>query len=208
MKILVLTATRDEIAEDFPTPPVRKTVNIVLKCLMTCFPGATVVVTGIGNTLATYNTVRAMLAMRAEKDAGPVDLVINLGMAGSPNLEIGTVVIGSHVVDFDRVPAQSQGDERLVLPLATGAVVSCIRHLAPIVVPVLSFNRFIGARDPVLQKIPAHVRFVADMEAFSEAFVADSFGVPVASVKVVSDNLDPRQYDDSIGYLRRLPRRP
>lgn len=134
--------------------------------------------TGIGRE----NATRTMLAF-ARKHQGEDLVIVNAGTVGSPKFPVNTIVSVNEIIsagtmfnDFEMRPRHFEVPVAQELPLATLYSSDCF--VSPDV-----FN------PAYLDTLKAHSQCF-DMESSALFSVADIYGIPYYSFKIVSDNLD------------------
>lgn len=134
--------------------------------------------TGIGRE----NATRTMLAF-ARKHQGEDLVIVNAGTVGSPKFPVNTIVSVNEIIsagtmfnDFQMRPQHFKVPSAQKLPLATLYSSDCF--VSPDV-----FN------PAYLDTLKAHSQCF-DMESSALFSVADIYGIPYYSFKIVSDNLD------------------
>lgn len=149
------------------------------------FPGWEIVtvVTGISKPYAAARLARAI----AEHNP---DLVINVGTSGAgplaqPRLHVGDILVCDHFVDRDLARQQfdSVSAEVSAASEFTQGFASHIATCGGVVNETFTAN----TGDDFVTEHTAYVGQVVDMEAFADAVVCQTFGVPFFAVKYVTD---------------------
>jgi len=119
---------------------------------------------------------------KAISDSRP-DLVVNVGTAGTPNHEVGDILVGTEFLarDLDKVyitsirpRIASECPWAAQFPSVVGGVETQKKFL------ISSGDNFVTAGEAIKGD-------AVDMEAFAEAVVCQAFGVPFLSVKYITD---------------------
>lgn len=133
-----------------------------------------VVTTRVSKACAAYALTRAICSERP-------DIVVNMGSAGTLNMNIGDIVVPSHFIDRDLMPlaiegvvAEISGCNTLRLPSVVGGKENFAPYTAS------TGDDFVTAGSSVAGD-------VVDMESFAQAMVCRNEGIPFVAVKYVTD---------------------
>ena len=145
------------------------------------------VISGMGKEL-TMMAVSKYLVYADEKSYDAVarpDLIINIGYAGSTDLDIGTWVCISKAYNYEwDIP----GEERYSMKVGDQELQLVNDMMA---YPCYSSESFVESTD-----IKDDVVF--DMELHALAILADTYKIPLVSLKKISDNLSLDEYYKSL----------
>lgn len=138
------------------------------------------IVTGIGKTAAAFATTKAILDSRPS-------LVLNIGTAGalpSSGLAVGDVAVARRFIDRNYVKLRDYGVEHEVTSLSAG----CFDGLCSLVSGHESRRDYVvNTGDDFVTHGEGIRGDVVDMEGFAVACCCLNLGVPMLSVKYVTD---------------------
>lgn len=137
-----------------------------------------VLLTGVGKVNATLRLTEAILHSRP-------DFVLNVGTAGTLRHRVGDILISTHFVDRDHEGLELYGLESDVrtagsehMPFWSAVAEETLSEVPDVIVN--TGDNFVTVADSITGD-------VVDMEAFAEAVVCVSYGLPFVSVKCVTD---------------------
>lgn len=139
-------------------------------------------ITGIGKQLTAINLTQYLC-----ENSIP-NLIINIGYAGSTDIEIGKWVNISRVYNYEwEIP----GEEKYVMLAGGSQNLQIIKNSNIENVECYSSESFVTQTN-----IKEHVAF--DMELHSISLICDLYKIPLISLKKISDNLNINDYYESI----------
>lgn len=139
-------------------------------------------ITGIGKQLTAINLTEYL-----SKNEKP-DLIINVGYAGSTDIQVGKWVNISRVYNYEwEIP----GEEKYVMLAGGSQKLELIDNTNIEKVECYSAECFVTETD-----IDEHVAF--DMELHSISLICDLYEIPLMSLKKISDNLSIENYYENI----------
>ena len=139
-------------------------------------------ITGVGKQLTAIN-----LSGYLENNPKP-ELIINVGYAGSTDIEIGKWVNISRVYNYEwEIP----GEEKYVMYAGGSQKLELLENPDIEKVECYSSESFVTDTD-----IEEHIAF--DMELHSIALICDLNEIPLLSLKKISDNLSIEKYYDNL----------
>lgn len=139
-------------------------------------PNVMTIVTGIGKARASYALTKCLMEQ-------PCDLVLNVGTVGTLKHHIGDIIVSNCFVDRDYEKLRAYGVEWQLISdkvsfLSLPSLLDGKESYKTMVVN--TGEDFVTAGSQILGD-------VVDMEAFALAYVCRQFGVPMISVKYVTD---------------------
>lgn len=144
--------------------------------------GKRLLITGIGKQLTAINLTEYLCANNKP------DLIINIGYAGSTDIEIGKWVNVSRVYNYEwEIP----GEEKYVMLTGGSQKLEILDNEDIENVECYSSESFVTETD-----IEEHVAF--DMELHSISLICDLYNIPLMSFKKISDNLNLENYYNNI----------
>lgn len=135
-----------------------------------------VVVTKVGKACSAYFLIKAMYEYKP-------DIVINIGTAGTFNMNVGDIVVSNRFYDRDLAPLTIEG------------VVSEINSCSNVSLPSLLSNKevyddfVVNTGDDFVTETADIVGHAIDMEAFAQAMVCNEEHVPFMAVKYITDKI-------------------
>lgn len=142
----------------------------------------TLLITGIGKQLTAINLTQFLC--RNEKP----DLIINIGYAGSTDIQVGKWVNISRVYNYEwEIP----GEEKYVMLAGGSQKLELLDNRKIEKVECYSSESFVTETD-----IEEHVAF--DMELHSISLLCEMYEIPLIALKKISDNLSLNKYYENI----------
>ena len=142
----------------------------------------TLLITGIGKQLTAINLTQYLC--RNEKP----DLIINIGYAGSTDIQVGKWVNISRVYNYEwEIP----GEEKYVMLAGGSQKLELLDNSEIEKVECYSSESFVTETD-----IEEHVAF--DMELHSISLLCEMYEIPLISLKKISDNLSLDKYYENL----------
>lgn len=139
-------------------------------------------ITGIGKQLTAINLTQYLC--RNEKP----DLIINIGYAGSTDIQVGKWVNISRVYNYEwEIP----GEEKYVMLAGGSQKLELLDNSEIEKVECYSSESFVTETD-----IEEHVAF--DMELHSISLLCEMYEIPLISLKKISDNLSLDKYYENL----------
>lgn len=135
-----------------------------------------VAVTKVGKACSAYSLTKALYEYKP-------DIVINIGTAGTFNMNVGDIVVSNHFYDRDLAPLTIEG------------VVSEINSCSSVSFPSLLDNKeiydifVVNTGDDFVTETANAVGHAIDMEAFAQAMVCNEEHVPFVAVKYITDKI-------------------
>lgn len=136
------------------------------------------ILTGVGKACSAIRLTRALLELKPS-------LVINIGTAGTFNLNVGDVVVSSHFIDRDFYRLKLPGleyEKHSSTGMLNGKLPSLISGKE-----VWDKPFTVSTGDDFVTDAASADGDVVDMEAYAEALACEEQKVPFISVKFVSD---------------------
>ena len=142
----------------------------------------TLLITGIGKQLTAINLTKYLC--ENEKP----DMVINIGYAGSTDIQVGKWVNISRVYNYEwEIP----GEEKYVMLAGGSQKLELLDNSEIEKVECYSSESFVTETD-----IEEHVAF--DMELHSISLLCEMYEIPLISLKKISDNLSLDKYYENL----------
>ncbi len=142
----------------------------------------TLLITGIGKQLTAINLTKYLC--ENEKP----DMVINIGYAGSTDIQVGKWVNISRVYNYEwEIP----GEEKYVMLAGGSQKLELLDNSEIEKVECYSSESFVTETD-----IEEHVAF--DMELHSISLLCEMYEIPLISLKKISDNLSLNKYYENL----------
>jgi nucleoside phosphorylase len=139
-------------------------------------------ITGIGKQLTAINLTKYL-----SKNDKP-DLIINVGYAGSTDIQIGKWVNISRVYNYEwEIP----GEEKYVMLAGGSQKLELLNNDEIETVECYTSESFVTETD-----IEEHVAF--DMELHSVSLICDLYEIPLVGLKKISDNLSLDNYYENL----------
>lgn len=169
------------------------------ECVDVDIPGfeTRILLTGVGKVKATLRLTESILRMRP-------DFVLNVGTAGTLRHRVGDILVSTHFVDRDHEGLELYGLESEIRTTGRGQM--------PFQSKIAAGNEFgeddliVNTGDNFVTVADSITGDVVDMEAFAEAVVCESYGLPFVSVKCVTDIIgrnSVRQWSERLADARR-----
>ena len=139
-------------------------------------------ITGIGKQLNAINLIKYLC-----NNTKP-DLIINIGYAGSTDIQVGKWVNISRVYNYEwYIP----GEEKYVMLAGGSQKLELLNNNGVETVECYTAESFVTETD-----IKEHVAF--DMELHSISLICDLNNIPLLSLKKISDNLSLKDYYENL----------
>jgi 5'-methylthioadenosine/S-adenosylhomocysteine nucleosidase len=199
------TALVAELGSDFTSESVSRSLGMTLKQWKTGQGTVCVARSGMGN-------VNSALTLAMIADRRPVDAVLLLGVGGAliPSLDVGDLVVSSRVLQHDYFASLDFGHPRMRAGEIVYSPEQAAAHVATMeadeqlvrrvlnAVPgsrrgtVLSGSEFVGTVERKRAIAALHEEaLLVEMEAAGVAQVSGRLGLPFAVAKTVADRLQP-----------------